>query len=109
MGERRYRDGDVIYRAGDRADAAFIIVGGQVQITPAGEASPSELTVLGPGDMFGEPADGGLRRTESAQAVGPATLQDLPLAGAPEVAGGGGRGAGGGGPIIEGRTSANPL
>lgn len=70
MFERRYRDGDLIFRAGDPGDAVFRVRGGQVRLSPEGNGA-SAAKVLGPGDMFGELRllSGG-QRGEAAHAVG---------------------------------------
>jgi CRP-like cAMP-binding protein len=68
MFERRYSDGDPIFRAGEPSDAVFRLRSGQVRLTPAGGGA---ARLLGPGDMLGELRllSGG-QRGEAAHAVG---------------------------------------
>jgi CRP/FNR family transcriptional regulator, cyclic AMP receptor protein len=69
---RRYTSGDSIFLEGDAADAFFLITAGRVVVrvsTPDGDVVT--LTVLGPGDTFGEVAllGGYRRRTASIVAI----------------------------------------
>jgi hypothetical protein len=70
MFERRYSDGDLIFRAEDPSDAAFRIRSGQVRLGPGGSGAAA-ARVLGPGDVLGELRllSGG-QRGETAHAVG---------------------------------------
>jgi CRP/FNR family cyclic AMP-dependent transcriptional regulator len=71
---RRYRRGEVLYHQEDPGDSLHVVESGHVKIVGAGESgTESVLTVLGPGDSFGELAliDGGPRsaRVEALEAV----------------------------------------
>ncbi|MEX2449467.1 MAG: Crp/Fnr family transcriptional regulator [Rhodospirillales bacterium] len=74
--ERTYRDGETIFAEGDPSASAYIIVKGQVELTKRGKHGPVLLSVLKPGEMFGEMGvlDRGNRST-TACAKGPATVQ----------------------------------
>jgi CRP-like cAMP-binding protein len=66
--------GDFVFRAGDAADALFIISTGHIELLPRGEKS-GRLALLAPGDLCGE--DGvfeGQVRAYDARAVNAATL-----------------------------------
>jgi CRP/FNR family transcriptional regulator, cyclic AMP receptor protein len=88
--------GDVIFREGDPGDRVFVILSGKVKI---GRAAPDGrenlITILGPGEMFGELSlfDPGPRNA-SATAINDASLVSLEhtalrpwLASRPEAAG----------------------
>ena len=73
--ERRYRDGDVIFREGEKSATAFVIVSGQVELFKTGPNGPIRLCILSPGEIFGEM---GIidksARSATAQAVGTVVL-----------------------------------
>ncbi len=53
--EQTYAQGEIILRAGDPGDSLFLIGAGSVEVVQAGqEGQALSLTVLGPGDFFGE-------------------------------------------------------
>ena len=55
MKRNNFGDGEVIFRAGDRSDAAYLLISGQVEIVQAGADGRSEtLAVLEQGEYFGE-------------------------------------------------------
>ena len=57
---------------GDRPNAAWLILEGEVAVTRAREPYIDELVRLGPGDLFGLASlVGGVRRTASCRAAGP--------------------------------------
>jgi CRP-like cAMP-binding protein len=77
---RRFAKGEVIFHEGDPGDTLHLIERGHVAIrtsTPLGDVLT--LTVLGPGDGFGEQAllSADARRTASAVALGPAETRSL--------------------------------
>lgn len=51
---RSLRPGDVVLSEGDEGRHLFVVLDGQVQVTCAGSVSSTELTRLGPGEVFGE-------------------------------------------------------
>lgn len=68
---RAYADGQCVIREGDKGDELFIVLQGQVKVT-RGEAT---LSVLGPGENFGEMAlIRSVPRSATVFAVGPAEL-----------------------------------
>jgi hypothetical protein len=54
MSERRIAAGDFIYREGDRADFAALILAGRVDLLQAGVEGDREVAELGPGEIIGE-------------------------------------------------------
>ena len=75
--ERKYRDGDVIFRESDQSESVFVIVKGNVELTKTGEKGPVMLAMLSAGEVFGEMGilDSGLR-SASALAVGNTVLEE---------------------------------
>ena len=69
--QRVVEEGEIIFREGDSADAFYIIHSGKVRIFVRQEQDlERELSVLGPGDSFGEVALlSGEKRTASASAL----------------------------------------
>jgi CRP/FNR family cyclic AMP-dependent transcriptional regulator len=68
----RFADGDSIFRQGSSGDKAYIVRSGKVSIFREGEgARETVLTILGPGEMFGEMSLFERKpRSASARAVG---------------------------------------
>src|SRR5690606_6136351 len=55
MTPRRLSRGEVVFREGDRGDSLYVIVSGKVKLArTSGDGRESLLSVLGPGEMFGE-------------------------------------------------------
>lgn len=53
--QHRVARGEVVFTIGDRGASMYVITRGKVAMTrPAGEGRDNLLTVLGPGDLFGE-------------------------------------------------------
>jgi serine/threonine-protein kinase len=72
--------GDVIVREGDRADAAYVIVGGRVEVFTSAGGLRTTLAELGPGEVFGETAIlAGTERTASVAALTPSTMVRIPM------------------------------
>lgn len=78
MARRRYAAGETVFHEGDPADAVHFVSEGHVmvrRVTPDGEGAA--LTVLGPGQAFGELAmlsPGGVRTTSVLALEGTTTL-----------------------------------
>jgi EAL domain-containing protein (putative c-di-GMP-specific phosphodiesterase class I) len=53
-GRVSFEPGTMIFREGDRADGAFLIESGTVEISTGVDAERVVLATLGPGDLFGE-------------------------------------------------------
>ncbi len=71
-----HSDGALIFREGERGDAAYRIVSGQVGLLKNTDAGPIQIEKLGPGALFGE--TGILdqsRRTVTARAIGDVTVE----------------------------------
>lgn len=73
---RRFGDGDVIFRRGDAGRSLFGVVSGRVQVLGHGaDGREFVLTVLGPGEWFGELSlFDGLERTHDNVAIGETEL-----------------------------------
>jgi CRP/FNR family transcriptional regulator, cyclic AMP receptor protein len=54
--EREYAAGDVLVRQGDPGAGLFVIESGRVRVMRHEEGSARELSVMGPGEVFGEMA-----------------------------------------------------
>jgi sulfate permease, SulP family len=78
--EQRFAAGSLILRQGDAADAAYVLLAGEVLISlPAGPARPAtRLAVLAPGIVFGEAALLG-QTTRSADATARSDVHCLRL------------------------------
>jgi len=74
--ERRYDDGNIVFREGEASDSAFVIVEGQIKITKSRADGALPLAVLEAGELFGEMGilDKGIR-SATATAVGNVTLK----------------------------------
>ena len=77
---KRYADGDVIFRRGDEAHGLFGVRSGRVQVLSQGaDGRDWLLTVLAPGEWFGEISlFDGLPRTHDNVAVGDTELWFVP-------------------------------
>jgi CRP/FNR family cyclic AMP-dependent transcriptional regulator len=79
MSTRAVSRGHVVFREGDTGDRLFVVIDGKVKISRAAtDGRENLLTVLGPGEMFGELSlfDPG-PRTATATAVTESTLASL--------------------------------
>lgn len=76
QGVHHIDDGVIIFRQDTPGTMMFVLRSGKVRIFIESEDTPVTLTVLGPGDCFGEMAmfDGDVR-TASAQAIGPVEVR----------------------------------
>lgn len=83
MATASYPDGHVFIKEGQRGDACYLVLEGEVQITRASknERSPEQVRLLGPGELFGLIAliDHG-KRAATCKAVGEVTAASLPPA-----------------------------
>jgi Fe-S-cluster-containing dehydrogenase component len=80
---RSLREGDVVYRAGEPADALYVVVDGSFTLVALrrGEAEPSQIRRAVRGDVFGEEATViafGVRQME-ARCVGDGRVAEVPL------------------------------
>lgn len=69
--ERRYQGGEIIYKEGEPADCAYVLVSGQIELLKTNRPEAVRLSLLLPGEMFGEMGlvDSSPRST-TARAVG---------------------------------------
>jgi CRP/FNR family transcriptional regulator, cyclic AMP receptor protein len=66
-----YEAGQVMFNAGDRGDAAYIVIEGSVEISVPTPAGPIVVNTLGKNDIIGEIAIfGDVPRTATAKAIG---------------------------------------
>jgi uncharacterized protein (TIGR02266 family) len=74
--EEKYGDGKAIYREGSPGDWVYVILSGSVKISKMVRGKQFILSVLEPGEVFGEMSflGGTNKRTASAWAVGETTL-----------------------------------
>lgn len=56
MPEKRFRKGEILFRAGDAADSAYCVRDGTVEILAGTPPSEVQVALIGPGDVFGEMA-----------------------------------------------------
>ena len=77
--ERRFKDGDFLFRENERSTSVYVLVHGNVELTTTGQHGPVMLAMLEPNEIFGEIGiiDGGLR-TINAVAVGDIVVQETP-------------------------------
>lgn len=75
--ERKFRDGDVIFRESDASDSMYVLIEGIVELSKAGERGPVMLAMLNQGEMFGEMGivDGGAR-SATAIAIGNVVVEE---------------------------------
>jgi len=72
---RRLADGEVLFRAGDTADAGYVIQEGSLTLTRPDAKRPDSIVTLGPGVLIGELALlTETIRPATAAAVGPAAV-----------------------------------
>jgi EAL domain-containing protein (putative c-di-GMP-specific phosphodiesterase class I) len=76
LAHRRFAPGHVLFEAGDTPDAAYIVEKGWVEIFVRGADGIQRLTLLGPGEIFGEmaliddsPRSAGARALEEVDCV----------------------------------------
>ena len=69
--ERRFKDGDILFREGETTSSVYVLVEGNVELSKTGQHGSVMLAMLEPSDIFGETniIDGGVRST-NAVAIG---------------------------------------
>lgn len=73
--EETYKDGQVIFREGTAGDWVYVVLHGNVEISRTIGESKYTITVLEPGEVFGELGYlGDIKRTATARAIGETTL-----------------------------------
>lgn len=73
--EETYKDGQVIFQEGASGDWVYVILSGSVEISKTIEGSKFLITVLEPGEVFGELGYlGDIKRTATARAIGETSL-----------------------------------
>ncbi len=77
---RRLQAGEVLFLKGDEGDALYCVLKGQVRISTTGPRGRTViLTMMGPGDVFGEIALlDGMPRTADATTIAPTELITIP-------------------------------
>jgi CRP/FNR family cyclic AMP-dependent transcriptional regulator len=73
--EETYHDGDIIIEEGSSGDWVYVVQSGTVEISKTIKGKKFIVTMLGPGEIFGELGFlGGLARTATARAIGETTV-----------------------------------
>jgi signal transduction histidine kinase len=82
--------GDVLIREGDQADALYVVLSGELDVTKRADRSDIPVARVGPGALQGEIAalEGG-RRLASVMAIGPAEVLRIPVTAVRELLGAG--------------------
>ncbi len=79
--KKQFQDKDVIFREGDRATLAFIVIGGKVELTQEVEGGTKRIGFMGPGKHIAvNDLAAGVHQT-TATAVGTVTLKPVPVSG----------------------------
>ncbi len=75
--ERRFQDGDVLFRESEPSNSIYFLVQGNVELSKTGQHGPVMLAMLEPNEMFGEIGiiDGGVR-SNNAVAVGNIVVEE---------------------------------
>jgi uncharacterized protein (TIGR02266 family) len=69
--EETYRDGEVIIKEGTSGDWVYVVQSGKVEVSKMVEGKKFIMTILGPGEVFGELGFlGGVTRTATVRAIG---------------------------------------
>lgn len=73
--QEAYKDGQIIFREGSAGDWIYVVLSGSVEISKTIDGKTFILTVLEPGEVFGELGYlAAIKRTATARAVGTTTL-----------------------------------
>ena len=73
--EESYHDGEVIFKEGNFGDWVYVVLSGTVEVSKAVEGTTSVLSILKPGEVFGELAlIGAVKRTATTRAIGRTTV-----------------------------------
>ena len=75
--ERRFKDGDFLFREDERSTSVYVLLQGNVELSKIGQHGPVMLAMLEPNEMFGEIGiiDGGVRSI-NAIAVGDIVVEE---------------------------------
>ncbi len=74
--KKTYKDGQIIFREGSYGDWIYVVLSGSVEVSKMIEGRKSIITVLEPGEVFGELAYLGTidKRTATVRAIGETTI-----------------------------------
>ena len=73
--EEAYHDGEVIFKEGNSGDWLYVVLSGTVEVSKAVDGTRFVLSILKPGEVFGELAlIGAVKRTATARAIGRTTV-----------------------------------
>ncbi|MEA2218279.1 MAG: hypothetical protein QOJ35_905 [Solirubrobacteraceae bacterium] len=90
MTERVLRDGEVVFAAGEQADALLVVAAGTIEVAVTGAGMRHRLATLGPGKVFGELAlVDGAARSATCVALGDGVVLELRADALAEAAGAG--------------------
>jgi Fe-S-cluster-containing dehydrogenase component/CRP-like cAMP-binding protein len=78
----RFAAGEVVYRSGDAASSFFVVMEGEIELSVVhrGDADAKRLRNVGVGELLGEEAAIGGRRTASARAAVASAVLEVPAA-----------------------------
>ena len=73
--EETYEDGEIIFKEGNSGDWVYVVLSGAIEISKVVEGTKFVLSILKPGEVFGELAlIGAVRRTATTRAIGKTTV-----------------------------------
>lgn len=73
--EETYEDGEVIFKEGNSGDWVYVVLSGAVEVSKAVDGARFVLSMLKPGEVFGELAlIGAVKRTATTRAIGRTTV-----------------------------------
>jgi CRP-like cAMP-binding protein len=73
--EETYEDGEVIFKEGNSGDWVYVVLSGAVEVSKAVDGTKFVLSILKPGEVFGELAlIGAVKRTATTRAIGRTTV-----------------------------------
>ena len=73
--EETHEDGEVIFKEGNSGDWVYVVLSGAVEVSKAVNGTRFVLSILKPGEVFGELAlIGAVKRTATTRAIGRTTV-----------------------------------
>jgi CRP-like cAMP-binding protein len=73
--EETYEDGEVIFKEGNSGDWVYVVLSGAVEVSKEVDGTKFVLSILKPGEVFGELAlIGAVKRTATTRAIGRTTV-----------------------------------
>ena len=73
--EQSFNDGEIIFEEGSSGDWVYVVVSGAVEVSKTIKGTKYVLSILEPGEVFGEIAlIGAIKRTATIRAIGETTV-----------------------------------